>query len=740
VARVVISEVMYHPVLENDVVDNHEFIELHNPGAQAVSLAGWRLAGDAQFTFPATASLPAGGYVVVARRRDKLAALYGLRPDDVLGDYAGELDNGRGRVTLVDAAAVTVDDLTYRDSFPWPVAADALGAGESWLDPALLPLTKHQHKGHSLERHDVARATNDVANWAPSPLDRPTPGKPNTVQGPPPAIVEDLRAGPRRDLAQPITASDPIVVSATLTADRPVAEVTLEWFLDDLARADEAPSALPMQSEGAAFVATLPMQAERSVIRYRIAARRGGGAREVISPRPTDPYRFHTAYVSPAITASAKARVYQIQIAPTSWGKMWTNVQPDAGSARVLNCSIANLAGANPQMPVGCPGQCKKNDNWNARVPAVFISGGKARDVHVRYQGSRVNRLNGKALRLPMGFAGPTGGGPATPPALSWLVAFPRYDEFDGRGTLILNKNTQSCPGFANELGARLALTLGIPGPRLRYARLYVNGLYYNHVLDIDRVDEDFLRKVTPKGPLGELYKNDGMRWDEGPWGWGDGRVLEPYCGFSPLERYAHNLERKSHAWRDHTEMKALHDDLAAARKAGGGTLRGYLEKTYDVKAMLDYIALVNWGGAWDDMFHNYFPVKKPDGKWMWIPWDFDITWICENATACANAQKTFTIGVEGDPSNRNAIWNHFKDAFLKTFRAEYDARLKELARTTFAAANVKALIDEIVATYDGADAAMAASGVSCQPNDVAARMRRFADDRAAVAQMRLGL
>ena len=43
-----ISEVMYHPVLEEDYEDRHEFIEIVNTGAAPVDLAGWRFAGYAR--------------------------------------------------------------------------------------------------------------------------------------------------------------------------------------------------------------------------------------------------------------------------------------------------------------------------------------------------------------------------------------------------------------------------------------------------------------------------------------------------------------------------------------------------------------------------------------------------------------------------------------------------------------------------------------------------------------------
>src|SRR5262245_10237852 len=63
---VVISEIMYHPVLENAAEDNHEFVELYNRSPAAVSLAGWKLAGNISFTFPPGTSIGPGQYLVVA--------------------------------------------------------------------------------------------------------------------------------------------------------------------------------------------------------------------------------------------------------------------------------------------------------------------------------------------------------------------------------------------------------------------------------------------------------------------------------------------------------------------------------------------------------------------------------------------------------------------------------------------------------------------------------------------------
>ena len=137
---VFISELMYHPVEERSPQENHEFVEIHNRGSVPVALGGWRLGDGIRYTFPATATLAAGGHLVVAKSQSHLLALpgYALPTSQVLGDYDGELDNDGERVVLLDSRGVIVDQVTYDDRFPWPVGADALGAGESWLAPSKL--------------------------------------------------------------------------------------------------------------------------------------------------------------------------------------------------------------------------------------------------------------------------------------------------------------------------------------------------------------------------------------------------------------------------------------------------------------------------------------------------------------------------------------------------------------------------------------------------------------------------
>ncbi|MGB0992736.1 MAG: lamin tail domain-containing protein, partial [Akkermansiaceae bacterium] len=70
---VVISEIHYHPA-DND---EEEFIELHNLFSVDVDLSNWSLAGAVDYQFPNGTTIPAGGYLVIARNPSALAAATG---------------------------------------------------------------------------------------------------------------------------------------------------------------------------------------------------------------------------------------------------------------------------------------------------------------------------------------------------------------------------------------------------------------------------------------------------------------------------------------------------------------------------------------------------------------------------------------------------------------------------------------------------------------------------------------
>jgi len=159
----VISEIMYHPISEDS---DDEFIEIRNRGAAPVNLSGWKLDDDIEFKFPANATIPAGGYFVVAADKDRLLTNYpGINAAAVFGDFKGKLSNSRGRIALTmpetvvttnptnglpetNTLHIVVDDLEYHDGGRWG----------QWSDGG----------GSSLELADVHSDNRQPSNWRDS--------------------------------------------------------------------------------------------------------------------------------------------------------------------------------------------------------------------------------------------------------------------------------------------------------------------------------------------------------------------------------------------------------------------------------------------------------------------------------------------------------------------------------------------------------------------------------------------
>src|SRR5262245_39492059 len=155
----VIREIMYHPTDLPGGEDNtgDEYIELRNITASTVTLFDpaaptntWHLRGGVHFDFPKNVSLgttqsllmvsfdPSNAGAVSAFR-----SKYGLFATVPLyGPYTGKLDNSSDIVSVQKPDApetngvpyIVVDEVDYKDSAPWPSAADGSGAALRRVD------------------------------------------------------------------------------------------------------------------------------------------------------------------------------------------------------------------------------------------------------------------------------------------------------------------------------------------------------------------------------------------------------------------------------------------------------------------------------------------------------------------------------------------------------------------------------------------------------------------------------
>ena len=158
VGPLVISELQYHPVWSAAEIaadperneDDLEFVEIHNPTSQPVSLTEWRIRGGIQFNFDDDLQIaPMETVVVISFNPDdagnatRLAAFrshYQIGDDVVVvGGYDRQLSNREDVVRLLRPDAppddqpnlvprVQVDEVVYDDQSPWPTAADGRGS------------------------------------------------------------------------------------------------------------------------------------------------------------------------------------------------------------------------------------------------------------------------------------------------------------------------------------------------------------------------------------------------------------------------------------------------------------------------------------------------------------------------------------------------------------------------------------------------------------------------------------
>ncbi len=177
-SQVVINEIMYNPYYETtpgdpntyDTDDDGEFIELFNAGQSDVDISGWKFVDGIDYTFPASTTIGAGKYLVLARSKARFKADHGTDADLEWGPGTGNgaLSNGGETVKLEDASSTLQDEVTYDDGGDW--GASSSGSPPTASGPSADGL------GPSLELKDFAADNALAASWGIVTGKRGTPG------------------------------------------------------------------------------------------------------------------------------------------------------------------------------------------------------------------------------------------------------------------------------------------------------------------------------------------------------------------------------------------------------------------------------------------------------------------------------------------------------------------------------------------------------------------------------------
>lgn len=674
-AGVLINEIHYHPVEVaafdadfNPVVDLsedvHEFIELYNPDSSPQSLNGWIVTGGVEFVFPPGTSIPPGGYLVIAKNPERLAAVssYGLDVGTILGPWGGKLRNSGDTIRIKNPAGDTVESVSYKAEAPWPISANALGADSEWTGIEPDP---YQYRGRSLERvrPDVPAA--DPGNWIASPLaSGPSPGRINSTgtNASPVTVALFTTISQVSDGQRLIRPNEPVAIECLLSRNPTNSRAFVEYFVDDINSSAEPVLSMWMIPIGTGsenrFIAELPGRGARSLMRWRIGMATDSST-NIVSPRSDDPFRWHAYFVTPTRTATTNA-IYDILISTRSLSILQTNI---ASSPRRW---------VNPDPPA------RLRASWNATQPAALVVDGHVYDIQMRHHGSQFRREVGRR---------------------SYKLKFPAYDRFEGRESLfITDKDYRTFSGHAIFRAADL------PTSRTWWLDLYLNGNARLQRLAQEEYDGDLLERyhaehdasapagTSPETP-GEFYKSQGAFEREGPYQRGDGtRVTDLSRNgtnyWTARQRYEIIYTLQNRSWVGQNAFMAMHDAMWLARSNATSTPRGestnrlaeFFAENWDLQKTFTHIALVNWGGVWDDTIHNYFLWHQSNGRWSMLPWDFD---------------DMFDARPAGDSIFDGAPFagpNYFKQSLIAAYREEFKQRAWELNNTLLDPDNLAAL------------------------------------------------
>lgn len=607
--EVVINEIHYHPVEEADFQTNfdpvmdlskdvHEFIELYNTGDSAVSLQGWEFTKGMKFTFPAEASIQAGGFTVVAKNPSRLLDISqydALNSSNVLGPWTGGLKNSGERIVLKNSAGLVIDEVEYQSEFPWPITADGLGETRRWEN---LNLDSVQYRGSSLERVSTSYPADAPENWRASvPLANPSPGKANAILADTPDPVVTFIELRQSDDGEPvIRPSEEARVSCAFSSEMGITAAVVEYFIDNINTTNETILSVAMSrevlGERVIYQGEIPGQAAGSIIRYRIKASRDVG-NPILAPRADDPYDWY-AY-SPWSGGTHGSR-YEVYYADASERKIDLN----------LNAYDPNRLSENDYFGES------RSEGWNGTAPGVFVRDGEVWDIHLRYQGSPYFRWFAKFM--------------GNVPRLK--IKFPRDHRMDGERSILLTvKENETLDAH------RLFQFLGLPISSAKRVSVTANGGRTESMIQLggmngSMLDQHYEREnerhgsVVPDEP-GWIVKASGLFRHSGPWGIANGVPLVDRLGYEALERYAWTYPLKNQDWRGYLPFQQMlqdHPGVLGTHTA----LQTFFHTQWDVSKALDYYAAAEWVGIWDDDAHNYFYYRTPEGKWMILPWDFD--------------------------------------------------------------------------------------------------------------------
>lgn len=285
--NILITEIMYHPPHNQagyvPEPTAEEYVEIHNRGATAVNLTGWRLSGGVSFAFP-NMTLNAGAYLAIAANVQTFTDKYPT-VTNVVGPWLGRLGNTDNDLDLDNALGTRIDSVHYADEGDW--ALRRVLPDETAGRPSIEWTTPADGEGSSLELVNTALPNQFGQNWAASTNSNGTPGRTNSVRATNSApLILDVAHSP----AVPTTANTVTITARLIDEQTSGLTARLWWRLGtdpfvSVNMMDNGLNGDGLANDGV-FGVVLPAQSDLAVVEFYVEAL-DAGARARTWPAPT---------------------------------------------------------------------------------------------------------------------------------------------------------------------------------------------------------------------------------------------------------------------------------------------------------------------------------------------------------------------------------------------------------------------------------------------------------------------
>jgi len=650
---VLITEIMYHPHHPDTEAENtgEEFVEIYNPGNQAINLSGWQFSNGIDFVFPELILEP-HSYLVIAA---DLATFLSLYPDvaNVTGNWSGKLSNSGERIELENFSGQLIDEVRYSDEGQWAVRelgpVDHNHRGWIWADA-------HDGDGKSLELINIALSNEIGQNWAAGDIMGGTPGRINSVSETNSApVFMDVDHYP----VIPHSDEDVAIVAEMIDDNASVESVKLYFRRDG----QSVFNVVMMQDDGVGrditaddglFTGLIQAMPDQSVVEFYLEATDDAGkTRSFPAPGSVD-----------GVPEQATNLLYQVDdsYSPVSSEKdpLYRIVMKEEERAELID-----VIGSGVEI----------DRDSNAEMNATFIS--------MDDEGLKVRYNTGARVR---------GKGTRKRPPISLRINFPSDRSWNG--VTAINLNTKFT--HLQILGAAVFKQAGLPVADTKAVKVFINGdnlalsetipqRMYGKYAYVEVIDSDFADNHFPDDNNGNIYRC--MRLDDYYADW-------RYEGPDPAaytDTYFKESNSAAYDWSDLIELTDI--------------LNNSSEATYvdEVKQVLNVAQWMRWyavevmlsnnetnpsSGQGDDY---YMYRGEADSRFYILPHDLDTI---------------FGQGREKVYANTLSIWAPTLMPAMKRFMThpafitEYYIQLKDVIETIFETAAFNAVVNDALGDW----------------------------------------